>query len=319
MMSKRAAATVLRAAVSAALLFWLYRRQDFSVLLECFRGMAWQPLAAFFALLTLNTWLSSVKWLLLLRADGLTHVRLRSLFATYFISSFFSMFLPSTIGGDAYRVLNVARDGVKPARVVASVFADRLTGFLALAALAVAMGLADGASLVLAPLIILGALVLIAWLLHDQRLIRRLMGLARMEKIERLARFSNRFLDSMAAYRRTSLLAQVMGLSFFFQLVVILAVWCLGRALALDVPLAQFGRFVPLVSLLEALPITVYGIGLRDSLYVWFFTRSGYAKEAAAALALLYVAATLVYVSFGGLLFIVRGRGRPAMPVEETK
>ncbi len=53
-----------------------------------------------------------------------------------------------------------------------------------------------------------------------------------------------------------------------------------------------------------------FGIGLRDTGYVWFMDALGRAdpKGDAAAISLVYVAATVIYVGFGGILFIFRRR-----------
>ena len=101
-------------------------------------------------------------------------------------------------------------------------------------------------------------------------------------------------------------MARVMSLSFVFQFSVIVAVYLLGRALELGVPFFYFCMFVPLISLLEAVPVSIYGIGLRDSGYVFFLTQIGRTREEAAALSLLYVAATLVYSAAGGVILIFR-------------
>ena len=70
-----------------------------------------------------------------------------------------------------------------------------------------------------------------------------------------------------------------------------------------------FCIFVPLITLGEALPISIFGIGVRDSLYVFFFAQGGASREQALALALVYVLITIVYSLVGGALFLLR---RPA-------
>ena len=72
------------------------------------------------------------KWQIILRADNV-HVPLPRLVASYLVGTFFNIFLPSSIGGDAYRIYDVARDSGRSASSFSSVLADRLSGFLALA------------------------------------------------------------------------------------------------------------------------------------------------------------------------------------------
>ena len=56
----------------------------------------------------------------------------------------------------------------------------------------------------------------------------------------------------------------------------------------------------------EALPISIFGIGVRDSLYVFFFVQGGATREEALAMALVYVLITLVYSLVGGVIFLLR-------------
>ena len=65
-------------------------------------------------------------------------------------------------------------------------------------------------------------------------------------------------------------------------------------------------EFVPLALLGEALPISIFGIGVRDSLDGFFFAQGGASREQALSMALVYVLITLVYSLFGGGLFLLR-------------
>ena len=71
-------------------------------------------------------------------------------------------------------------------------------------------------------------------------------------------------------------------------------------------PFVYFCIFVPLITLGEALPISIFGIGVRDSLYVLFFAQGGASREQALSLALVYVLITIVYSLLGGVLFLLR-------------
>ena len=78
-----------------------------------------------------NIVLSSLKWRILLLSDQI-NIPLSKLVVSYVIGSFFNVFLPSTIGGDSYRIYDIMRQSGQGVRTAASVFADRLSGFIAL-------------------------------------------------------------------------------------------------------------------------------------------------------------------------------------------
>ena len=135
----------------------------------------------------------------------------------------------------------------------------------------------------------------------------------RLNRLHKLDAFLHRFLDSLAGYHADrKLIAVVFGLSLVFQMIAITTIFCISRALHWDASFVYFCIFVPLITLGEALPISIFGIGVRDGLYVFFFAQAGAAREPALALALVYVLITIVYSLFGGVVFLLR---RPAAAV----
>jgi len=135
----------------------------------------------------------------------------------------------------------------------------------------------------------------------------------RLNRLHKLDAFLHRFLDSLAGYHADRrLIAVVFGLSLAFQMIAITTIFCISRALHWDASFVYFCIFVPLITLGEALPISIFGIGVRDGLYVFFFAQAGAGREPALALALVYVLITIVYSLLGGVLFLLR---RPAARV----
>ena len=318
---KKSLSILLKLAVMAGLLAFLYSKIDFTVFrasLASFR-LAFLPLV--FALLFANTVLNSWKWNLLLRADGIP-MPLRSLVVSHLIATFFNLFLPSSIGGDAYRIVDVGRRTRAGAKSFAAVFAERLAGFLALAVwglLFAAAGyrhLANPRLLLLPVLVFLLMGILVAFVVQ-QRALLYLWGLFRLDRLGKLDAFLRRFLASIARYRSDRpLLCKVFALSLLFQMIVIVTIYSLSRALHWTVPFPLFCVFVPLITLGEALPISIFGIGIRDSLYVFFFARPelGVSSEQALAFAAVYVAVSVTYSLLGGLLFLLRPAPPPAPP-----
>jgi hypothetical protein len=195
------------------------------------------------------------------------------------------------------------------------VFADRLSGFLALAVFGLVFPLfgrrvLSEPEILLLPVVTFAGLLGVVWMLWARRPAEWVLALPPVRRLPRVETLGHRFLDSMAAYRRgPRVIARVMAISFVFQFTIVVAVAMLGAALGLRIPFLYYCVFVPLISLLEAIPISIYGLGLRDTGYVLFLTQVGHTRGEAAALSLLYVSASLVYASVGGLIWAFR-RGR---------
>ena len=115
-----------------------------------------------------NIVLSSLKWRILLLSDQI-NIPLSKLVVSYVIGSFFNVFLPSTIGGDSYRIYDIMRQSGQGVRTAASVFADRLSGFIALTFLSLIASFfvaikIDQPLLAVVPVVVLAGLLLMLYL-----------------------------------------------------------------------------------------------------------------------------------------------------------
>ena len=91
---------------------------------------------------------------------------------------------------------------------------------------------------------------------------------------------------------------------------------CLGRALAIDLPLATYFLLIPIVLLVMLLPVTVNGLGTSQVAFEYFFSQVGVSSAPAVALSILFVALGVVGNLPGSLLYATDAdrprRGNPA-------
>jgi glycosyltransferase 2 family protein len=305
-----------RLGVSAALVGWLLHRVDARAVVEQIGAIGFANVLAILALQFLNTGLKSYKWQRLLAADEI-HLSHATVFASYLMSTFFSLFLPTAIGGDAVRAVDAARRSGRGVATATSVVADRVLGFAAIGVVGLT-ALAAGCGAVLSPRLRWSGATLYAAVLAASaalfagwplRLLEAL-GLARLPRLDRLARSAARSLD---AYRQSGRLAELMALSIAAQGIVVVAVFVIGRSLSIAVPLSYFFVIVPLIGLVESVPVSIYGIGLRDVSYVYLLGLVGVSQAQSLSLSVLYVLLTVVYALFGGAVFALRGSATPVL------
>lgn len=297
--------------ISSGLIFLLYRKIPVSDIKGMLLSVEIWYMLPIFMLLVLNTLLSSLKWQLFLRADGV-RIPYAALMWTYMIGSFYNMFLPSNIGGDSYRIYDVARMSKEGVRTAASVFADRVSGFLALVILGLLSSIVvafrfDELFFFLGPLLILVIVGLVLVALFKQTPVRIFLKVTRLDRVAVIQRLTDKLFLSFSCYgadRR--LLVQVMAISFAFQCSVICIVYLLALSLHATVPFIYFSAFVPLVALLEVLPLSINGIGLRDAGYVFFFGWAGMTDIQTRSLGLLFLAMSVCYSLLGGLVYLCR-------------
>ena len=187
---------------------------------------------------------------------------------------------------------------------------ERLSGFAALAIIA-CIAIIPAYAHLNDPLIVwltagsaAGMVTLIASLLSDrlQALFFRLLhgvGLGRFhDTVHRVYEAVQRYWT----HRRTLLLA--LGLSLILQSLVITIFYLISLALNLSVPLRYFFLFVPLISVISMLPISVAGLGLREGSAVYLFTKVGLDSAGALSLSLLWFAVTALCSGLGGVVFL---------------
>jgi uncharacterized protein (TIRG00374 family) len=130
--------TIIKFAISAALIFYLFRNatlsDDFGMLFNSEKRWGW--LAAAFIACTAGFVLGFVRWHSLVRALGLPF-KLIDAIRLGFIGLFFCVFTIGVAGGDAMRAVYVCRQAPgRKTEVVASVVFDRLIGLLTMVGIA---------------------------------------------------------------------------------------------------------------------------------------------------------------------------------------
>jgi len=317
---KRSALVGVKVAVSLALLAYLFSITDTAALEERVRSADLLLLAGavgcYVAMLALATW----RWQILLEGLGVA-APLRRLTASYLVATFFNNFLPSNIGGDVVRVRDGSRITGSTAASLAVVGIDRILGFGALYALAAAAFVLGGpvvrefagARVVLAGLALLfGAL---AYIFFRPGTARSMMSASRLNRVEWIREQFEAAQGAVHAYRAR---LRTVWLAFAASLALqALAVWYyLAVARALRIPLSASAAFlmVPLCTLLQAVPVSFNGWGLREGLFTVYFGQVGLPKESALAFSLVGAGLIVLLSLSGALAWMARGAPEPADP-----
>lgn len=223
----------------------------------------------------LTEFFCAVRWWLMLRLFGVP-VGFGRTCAFAGAGLFFSLGLPGSGGGDAFRILYVMRvHPTRKLRAALSVVADRLTGLFALL-LTLGLPLARRTEFAAHPetLAILGAagtvllagsaLVFVWWMTTWPGLHEKWIHLAPPRIRPQAVRFGHIF---AWMGRRPRPVAAAVALSLASLVTHFTTYWCSARAFALPLTPADFFTIMPLVDTLTMLPVTLYGIGLRETLF----------------------------------------------------
>jgi hypothetical protein len=265
-------------------------------------------LLASFGIMAGSVWPMAWRWQRLLAARGV-HEPLGWLVRTYFVGYAAGQVLPTSLGGDASRIFETIRRNpeAKPA-VAGTVLLERALGGVATLALAavgflLALGRYDVGGYLWVELALLVAAALAGVALFSRRLHGPLQRLLRIKVLRDV-------FAALHAYRgEAGLLSAMLVLTLAVQAVRVLAIWCAGRSVGVDLSPLPYYVMGPLLFLVMLVPFTINGLAVRESFFVSFLGTLGVAAEPAFAAGFLFFVVT-VALALPGLAFVVRGAFR---------
>jgi glycosyltransferase 2 family protein len=291
--------------ISGALLLVTLRKINFGDLVSRLdtRSLGWIVLAILLALLQIA--FGALRWREITAECG-APLTTAQVLRFNLIGSFFNQTLPSSIGGDAVRVLLVRRSGTRWRPAGYSVFVDRAIGLIALAIIVVAslpwsyelIGDTNGRyALVLIDSAALagGVGFLIVGRLHWPSLGTRW----ETKDIFACSVITNRLLFGS---RRGPWIAV---LSLLIHLLTATMAWCVVRSIDAPVAFVQVFELVPPVVLVTMIPISIAGWGVREATMGLAFGYAGLEISEGVDVSLLFGAVSFLVGTLGGLVWIL--------------
>ncbi len=325
----RAARIFFRVGVSLALLAAVFWKADLREIGRHLAAVSPGWLLAALALLFLGTFITALRWRVLIRVHG-QPPPLFYLMRVYLYSVFLNNFFPSTVGADPVRAALVPRTSIPLSVSLVTVVVERIIGLFALLILTLVFLPVSSARLSLPipwlPVVLAaaGGLVL-AWRLTTSTgwLERLRSATAGRPVLGRLAAILDKVVAPLSGFFGAPWqLLTVLGLTIVLQANVVFFVMFLGRSLGIHLPLLAYFAFVPLTRMVISIPLTINGIGLREGAMGTFLGVWGVAGAAdlGAAISWLEMGVVLVEGLIGWMIWVAFSwhdqRQPPAGPSE---
>lgn len=290
-------------AATIGLFAWVLRTVDLASVGRTFAELDAVAIVAVVVLTFAAVGVSAWRWHRVLLRLG-EHVPVRDLFGDTLVGTTYNMLLPTSVGGDVVRSLRCARRLRVGEHAWASVAFERVMGLVSLALvscvgllsattrarselLLLSVGLAGG--LVVALMVAPGTLRLAA------RVVRPwLAGLA--AALDRMA------LAFGGPLSRAGARLETFGWSLAYQAVSLAILYAAGRGWGEPELARAVFLGVPIALVLSTAPITIGGLGLRESLFVAVLAPFGLSSERAFALSLIWLASNLLAAVAGATL-----------------
>jgi len=304
----------VKIAVSVVLLALLFSRIDVGRLWQIARGASLWWLSIALAIFLINTLASTWRWRILLKAQDID-VPSRRLFASFLVAQFFNNFLPSNVGGDVIRISDTARPAGSKTLATTIVLIDRglgLLGLVLVAALgATAAGTVHPAALPIWPVWLWAGFLAAAAASAPAVLapggFGRLLQPLTVFHPEWVGERINTVTSVLERFReRPSVLAECFGGAVFVQASIVVFYFTVAYALHLDVRMWDLAVIVPLSFIVQLLPVSVNGFGVREATFTFYFARIGQPIESALLVSLVAQALVMLFSLLGAAVYVTR-------------
>ena len=317
---RRGALAVAKVGVSLALLAYLLSTTDLAALTRRVRSGDPLLLAGALVLYTLTLALATWRWRLLLRAQGY-EAPMGHLSASYLVATFFNNFLPSNVGGDVIRVRDSSRLTGSTTASLAVVAIDRILGLCALYLLAVLAYTFGGETVrglagALPALVLLGVVfTLIAYVYFTPGITRRAMAFSHLDAFPWIRRRFAVAQDAVHVYReRMAVVWAAFAASVALQALVVCYYYEVAQSLRIPLPLSACFLVVPLCTLVQTVPVSFNGWGIRESVFILYFRQLGLSRDSALAFSLVGAGLIVLASLSGAVVWTSRSAASETLP-----
>ena len=303
---------MLQLAVTIGLLWWVFhdpeRRRE---MLGAVKLADWRWLGAGVGVFFLCTIVATARWKILLAVQNIHMTWLRT-WQLFMIGMFFNLFMLGSTGGDVVKMfltMREARDN--KAAALLSVFMDRVIGMLALIFLSVGflyfrydlLNHAEGSSTLLN---------LLLWLLGAALItilgMFAVSGLGWVHYLPQWTPLRGRIVEISAACHmyakgwRLTIWALLISFPLFGMFFT--TFYCAARAFTDLLGVVDIFSVMPIVAVITAIPISVSGIGLRESLFVSLLAPFGVGAAIATLISVTGFLINTLGSLAGGIIFL---------------
>jgi len=311
---KRKLANILRIVISLSLLtFLVYRnRGNFANIVEASKDLNIYYLIIAFIFYFIAISFIVFRWGTLLKAHDF-FISNRFLWQSALIGFFYNNLLPSSAGGDFYRVYDIKQNkGIPVNEGIASVVMERVIGTLSsivLLIIAYFIGLFDYLTRNAALGLIVSGLVIILFFiaLFFPRLFKLNLLLNKFRIFSKIRPRLKEFHVILSGYRYK---VKYLIMSFLFTMLIqvffFISYNSISLALGLELRFYVFIFIIPFVSLVSSVPVTIGGIGIRENALVFAVTSFGIVQSQATLFSFILLAIILIMGMIGGIIYLFK-------------
>ena len=303
---------------------WLLSKVDLSDILEHWRETNWALLMTTAVILhVVFVVLKSIRLKIILKYYGIEK-SVSWLTVIQFRGNFVKNFIPGGITGDIYKTYAIIKEGDVSQNAISTVLIEKTFGISALMLLSIS-SLFYGLywleepvfRQIQSPVLVASGIFLVAIIL--------ICFLFKIEFVDFVFRKFNPLMKLIHSLRQITgilsnhnVLLQIVILSFLIQFALVGWYWAVAFIIKLKIPFLILLAIIPVVAILVTLPISIGGIGVRESALVILLGPFGVSMEDAVSFSMLsFIIMTVIRV-FSGSAFVFNYRDQKAKRIREN-
>lgn len=261
-----------------------------------------------FALLTI-VW----RWKVIINGMGV-HKSFLDLFYINLVSTFFGMFLPSSVGGDVSKMIMVAENTLNREAAASSVLIDRMIGMIITTVIGIVSlfflsSLRDNRIIMGSLVVTLLIISFFIFLILNRRAFEKMISFIPLSIRKRFGGSISKIDQSIARLQgdpKILILASI--ISMLRQIAICVSFFCAGKSFGINAEMAVYFVVIPIVMAVIVLPISINGLGLQDNTMIFLLGMAGIGSVEALFLSIFMHITRNITGIIGGILFALGHR-----------
>ena len=299
--------TLIRILLTVLILAVIFAKIDFQSTISVISNSNFVFILLSFMTLFIFSYILALRWQMVLKLYGFNVSIFRS-FKIYMIGLFFGNFLPSTVGTDVIRGIYISDKDKRISDVISSILIERWIGLLGILFYIIIVPMIFFSRVELKyflPISITGLLLSAVFFIaiSNDKVFLFFSGVFSKIKFLKLGEKMNSLFASLRLIKdhKKQLVINLL-LSFMIQVVFVFTNYFIVLSQGLSISLTDLIIYIPFISLISMIPITINGLGLREWAYMTFFSSA--MKEETVALSITFFLVTVIFSIMGGIFFL---------------
>ncbi|GJL54393.1 MAG: hypothetical protein NPIRA02_15250 [Nitrospirales bacterium] len=256
---------------------------------------------------------NACRWYLLIDHRK-SNLYFRQVLSIYFKSAFLGLIVPSSAGGELLKGYGLMKSGYQMAESFSSVFVERLFGLVALVLTCIIGFFMFYKQLKIIPIELVERMFVLVFMICLCGIVVSYFFFRWFEQwVNPESKIALRLKEircSLQYYQKIKMqLVLALGLSFLVQIIRIFFTWLIGLGVGISLELPYYVLFVPVISLVSMIPISIAGIGVQEGAFIYFFSLTETNMAMVLVMALFVRLFVTVSVLPGGIFYAQEGLG----------